>query len=208
MKFVATLAAVLAATSAFANPPAAAPASKGDPKAAESIVNQVCAGCHAVDGNSAAAANPKLAGLNAEYLYKQLTEFKSGDRKNAVMSGMVASLNPQDMLNLAAYYSAQQPKPATSKDQALALTGQKIYRGGVLGAGVPACASCHGAQGKGIPAQFPRLAGQHSDYIYTQLNDFRVGKRANDGAKMMRTIAAKMTDADMHAVAAYIQGLR
>ena len=208
MKLVVSMVAVLAATSAFANEPAPAPASKGDPKAAESIVNQVCAACHAVDGNSAAAANPKLAGLSAEYINKQLTNFKSGDRKNAVMSGMVANLSPQDMLNLAAYFSAQQPKPGTSKDQELALLGQKIYRGGVLGAGVPACASCHGAQGKGIPVQFPRLAGQHSDYIYTQLNDFRVGKRANDGAKMMRTIAAKMTDADMKAVASYIQGLR
>ncbi|MBT9589577.1 MAG: cytochrome c4 [Thiobacillus sp.] len=208
MKLVVSMVAVLAATSAFANEPATAPASKGDPKAAESIVNQVCAACHAVDGNSAAAANPKLAGLNAEYINKQLTNFKSGDRKNAVMGGIVASLTPQDMLNLSAYYSAQQPKPGTSKDQELALLGQKIYRGGVLGAGVPACASCHGAQGKGIPAQFPRLAGQHSDYIYTQLNDFRVGKRSNDGAKMMRTIAAKMTDADMKAVASYIQGLR
>jgi cytochrome c553 len=208
MKLVVTLVAALAATSAFANEPAAAPASKGDPKAAENIVNQVCAGCHAVDGNSTVAANPKLAGLNAEYIDKQLTNFKSGDRKNAIMSGMVASLSPQDMLNLAAYYSAQKPKPDTSKDQALALLGQKIFRGGVQGAGVPACASCHGPQGMGIPVQFPRLAGQHSDYIYTQLNNFRLETRANDGAKMMRTIAAKMTDADMKAVAAYIQGLR
>lgn len=208
MKFVVSLVAALAATSAFANAPAATPASKGDPKAAESIVNQVCAACHAVDGNSVAAANPKLAGLNAEYINKQLTEFKSGARKNAIMSGMVANLTPQDMLNLAAYFSAQQPKPATSKDQALALQGQKIFRGGVMGAGVPACASCHGPQGKGIPAQFPRLAGQHSEYIYTQLNAFRVEARANDAAKMMRTIAAKMTDADMKAVASYIQGLR
>src|SRR3989339_756146 len=109
MKFVVSLVAALAATSAFANAPAAAPASKGDPKAAESIVNQVCAGCHSVDGNSVAAENPKLAGLNAEYINKQLTEFKSGARKNAIMSGMVASLTPQDMLNLSAYYSAQQP---------------------------------------------------------------------------------------------------
>ena len=203
MKLVVSLVAALAATSAFA-----ASASKGDPKAAESIVNQVCAACHAVDGNSAVAANPKLAGLNAEYINKQLADFKSGARKNAVMGGMVASLSSQDMLNLAAYYSAQQPKPGTSKDKELALHGQKIYRGGVLGAGVPACASCHGAQGQGIPAQFPRLAGQHGDYIYTQLNDFRLGTRTNDGAKMMRTIAAKMTDADMKAVASYIQGLR
>ncbi|HWR76126.1 MAG TPA: c-type cytochrome [Thiobacillus sp.] len=208
MKLVVSLVAAMAATSAFAITPAAGPASQGDPKAAESIVNQVCAACHAVDGNSATAANPKLAGLNAEYLNKQLTEFKSGARKNAIMSGLVANLTPQDMLNLAAYFSAQQPKPGTSKDQALALLGQKIYRGGVQGAGVPACASCHGPQGKGIPTQFPRLAGQHGDYIYTQLNSFRVGARANDGAKMMRTIATKMTDADMKAVSAYIQGLR
>lgn len=208
MKFVATLATVLVATSAFANSPAPAPVAKGDPKAAEALVNQVCAGCHAVDGNSAAAANPKLAGLNAEYLYKQLADFKSGDRKSAVMAGMVAALTPQDIKNLAAYYGMQQPKGGTSKDKALALQGQKVYRGGVQGAGVPACASCHGAQGQGMPVQFPRLAGQHADYTYTQLNAFRVGARANDGAKMMRTIAAKMTDADMKAVASYIQGLR
>ena len=208
MKLVVSLVAAMAATSAFASTPAAAPASKGDPKAAEAIVNQVCAACHAVDGNSATAANPKLAGLNAEYINKQLTDFKSGARKNPVMGGIVASLSPQDMQNLAAYFSAQQPKPGTSKDQQLALIGQKIYRGGVQGAGVPACASCHGPQGKGIPTQFPRLAGQHGDYIYTQLNAFRVETRANDGAKMMRSIATKMTDADMKAVASYIQGLR
>ncbi|MBU1396293.1 MAG: cytochrome c4 [Gammaproteobacteria bacterium] len=208
MKLVVSLVATLAATSAFASTPAVGPASKGDPKAAESIVNQVCAACHAVDGNSAAAANPKLAGLNAEYLNKQLNDYKSGARKNPIMTSMVAKLSPQDMLNLAAYYSAKQPKPGTAKDQQLALLGQKIYRGGVQGAGVPACASCHGPQGKGIPTQFPRLAGQHGDYIYTQLNAFRVEARANDAAKMMRSIAAKMTDADMKAVSAYIQGLR
>lgn len=208
MKLVVSLVAAAAATSAFAANPAAGPASSGDPKAAEGIVNQVCAACHSVDGNSAAAANPNLAGLNSEYIYKQLAEFKSGARKNAIMSGMVANLSPQDMHNLAAHYSAQQPKPGTAKDQALALSGQKIYRGGVLGAGVPACASCHGPQGKGIPTQFPRLAGQHSDYIYAQLNSFRLGERTNDAAKMMRTIATKMTDGDMKAVAAYIQGLR
>jgi len=204
MKLVVSLVAALAATSAFANPSAV----KGDTKAAESIVTNVCAACHAMDGNSAAAANPKLAGFNAEYLNKQLVEFKSGARKNAIMAGIVANLSAQDMQNLAAYYSAQQPKPGTSKDQQLALIGEKIYRGGVQGAGVPACASCHGPQGKGIPVQFPRVAGQHGDYIYTQLNAFRLGTRANDGAKMMRTIAANMTDADMKAVSAYIQGLR
>ena len=206
MKLVVTLAAALVATSAFASETPAA--SKGDPKKAEPIVAELCAGCHAADGNSAAAANPKLAGMNPEYLYKQLTQFKSGERKNAVMSGMVAGLSDADMKNLAAYYSMQTPKGGTAKDKDLATLGRKIYHGGVQGAGVPACVSCHGVQGKGIPVQFPRLAGQHSDYIYSQLNLFRTGERANDGAKMMRTIAAKMTDADMKAVSAYIQGLR
>ena len=222
MKLAVSLVAILAATSAFATEPVAAPApaaapatapaatpaGKGDPKAAESIVTKVCVACHAADGNSPTAANPKIAGLNAEYINKQLTNFKSGERKNPVMAGIVKDLSPQDMQNLAAYFSAQQPKPGTSKDLELALIGQKIYRGGVQGAGVPACASCHGPQGKGIPVQFPRLAGQHGDYIYRQLNAFRVETRANDAAKMMRSIAAKMTDADMKAVSAYIQGLR
>jgi len=208
MKFVLIIAAALASASALANEPPAAPVMKGDPKQAEATITQVCAACHAVDGNSVAPANPRLAGLNYEYINKQLQDFKSGERKSPVMSGMVANLTPQDMQNLAAYYSAQQPKDAKAKDQALALLGQKVYRGGVQGSGVPACASCHGAQGKGIPAQFPRLAGQHTDYIYAELNKFRTGERANDGAKMMRTIAAKMTDADMRAVATYIQGLR
>ena len=208
MKFVLIIAAALASATALANQPPAAVVVKGDPKQAEATVNQVCAACHAVDGNSASPVNPKLAGLNYEYINKQLLNFKSGERKSPVMSGIVANLTPQDMQNLAAYYSAQQPKDAKARDQALALLGQKVYRGGVQGSGVPACASCHGAQGKGIPAQFPRLAGQHTDYIYAELNKFRTGERANDGAKMMRTIAAKMTDADMKAVATYIQGLR
>jgi cytochrome c553 len=204
MKIVVYLVAALATASAYANPTTV----KGNPKAAESIVTKVCVACHAADGNSPTAANPKIAGLNAEYINKQLNNFKSGERKNPVMAGIVKDLSTQDMLNLAAYFSAQQPKPGTSKDMELAQLGQKIYQGGVQGAGVPACASCHGPQGQGIPVQFPRLAGQHSAYIYTQLNNFRLGTRANDGAKMMRTIAVKMTDGDMKAVAAYIQGLR
>ena len=208
MRFALIIAAALASVSALANPPPAAQIMKGDPKQAEATVTQVCAACHAVDGNSASPANPKLAALNYAYINKQLQNFKSGERKSPVMSGIAASLTPQDMQNLAAYYSAQQPKDAKAKDQTLALLGQKVYRGGVQGSGVPACAGCHGAQGQGIPAQFPRLAGQHTDYIYAELNKFRTGERTNDGAKMMRTIAAKMTDADMRAVATYIQGLR
>lgn len=204
------LALILAATlsvPAFAAEPAPA-AAKGDPKAAEAIANQVCAGCHSADGNSAAPANPKLAGQGYDYLLKQLTNFKSGERKSAVMSGMVANLSPADMKNLAAYFSEKQAKPATAKDKDKALLGQKIYRGGVQGSGVPACASCHGANGQGIPVQFPRLASQHTDYTLLQLNNFRTGERANDAAKMMRVISAKMTPQEMEAVAHYIQGLR
>lgn len=187
---------------------AAEPAVKGNPKAAEAIVNQVCAACHTADGNSVTPANPKLAGQSYEYLHKQLTNFKSGERKSAVMSGIVAKLSPTDMENLAAYFSEKQTKPGTAKDMDKALLGQKIYRGGVQGSGVPACASCHGATGLGVPVQFPRLAGQHAKYVTDQLNKFRSGERANDGGKMMRVIAAKMTPQEMEAVAQYVQGLR
>jgi cytochrome c553 len=207
MKLIFVLAAAMMTAPAFGGDMPAA-VTKGDPKQAEAIVNQVCAACHNADGNSVIPTNPKLAGQGYEYLLKQLTNFKSGDRKSAVMSGMVATLSPDDMKNLAAYFSSQTTKPATAKDAALALDGQKVFRGGVQGAGVPACAACHGAQGLGIPVEFPRLSAQHAEYVYDQLNKFRTGERANDGAKMMRTIASKMTDSDMKAVAAYIQGLR
>lgn len=200
------LVAGMASTLAVANP-ATAP-SMGDAKKAESIVTSVCSGCHGQDGNSAAPANPNLAGLGYEYLDKQLTNFKSGERKSPVMGGMVASLSPDDMKDLALYFSTKERKSGVAKDKDLALRGQKIYRGGVQGSGVPACASCHGPQGRGIPVQFPALYGQHADYVYDQLNKFRLGERANDAAKMMRSIAAKMTDAEMKAVAQYIQGLR
>ena len=201
------LALILAATlsvPAFA----AEPAAKGDPKAATAIVTQVCAACHNADGNSASPANPSLAGQGYDYLHKQLTNFKSGERKSPVMGGIVASLSPTDMKNLAAYFSEKQAKNRTAKDMEKALLGQKIYRGGVQGTGVPACASCHGANGQGIPVQFPRLAAQHAGYTLDQLNKFRAGDRANDAAKMMRVISAKMTPQEMEAVAQYIEGLR
>lgn len=191
--------------SAFAAVPAP---SKGDPKAADAIVNQVCAGCHGVDGNSPVTTNPSLAGQGHEYLNKQLADYKSGERKSAVMMGMVASLSSADMNNLSAYFAEKQAKPGTAKDKNKALLGQKIYRGGIQGSGVPACAACHGVKGQGIPVQFPRLAGQHADYTLDQLNKFRSSERTNDAAKMMRVISAKMTPQEMEAVAQYIQGLR
>ncbi len=177
-----------------------------DKKAAEKIVNTVCAACHAPDGNSVITLNPKLAGQHPEYLEKQLTEFKSGKRANAVMSGMASMLSDDDMKNLAAYFSSQKLTLGTAKTNGAGSLGEKIYRGGIAATNVPACAACHGATGAGLPKQFPRLGGQHADYTQAQLRTFRTGERAN--APMMMAIASKMTDAEMTAVADYIQGLR
>ncbi|MFM1911295.1 MAG: Cytochrome c4 [Pseudomonadota bacterium] len=173
----------------------------------EKIVTGVCAACHGIDGNSVISTNPKLAQQHPEYIAKQLANFKSGERKNAVMSGMAASLSQEDMANVAAYFGSQKAKVGSAKTNAAGSLGEKIYRGGIASVGVPACASCHGATGAGIPVQFPRLSGQHADYVVTQLKAFYSGERANDNAKVMRMIAAKMSDADMAAVADYIQGL-
>jgi cytochrome c553 len=194
------------AATAWANP--SAPAPKGDAAKAQPIVNNVCGACHGADGNSTSPAYPNLAGQHPEYIFKQLTEFKSGARKNAIMAPNVTKLSEDDMRNLAAYFSAQQAKAKLAKDAALVAEGQKVYKGGNAGSGVPACASCHGPAGAGIPVQFPRLAGQHSKYVLSQLKNFRSGDRANDGGKMMQIIARKMTDQEMKAVAEYISGLR
>lgn len=174
--------------------------------ATENTVQSVCAACHGADGNSAIALNPKLAGQHPQYLLKQLTNFKEGKRANAVMSGMVANLSAQEMQDLANYYAAKKPTLGKAKSNGAGSLGEKIYRGGIVATQVPACAACHGANGAGIPKQFPRVAGQHADYTLAQMRAFRLGERAN--APMMMTIAAKMTDAEMQAVADYMQGLR
>lgn len=186
---------------------------KGDPAKAQQIVAQVCLACHAADGNSAIPANPNLAGQHPEYTYKQLMNFKSqggkpAERNNGVMAGMVANLSEDDMKNLAAYFAAQKVKPGVARDAALVKQGEAIYRGGVAAKGVPACASCHAPNGAGMPAQFPRLAGQHAAYTSAQLKAFRTGQRANDAAQMMRGVAAKMSDQEIAAVSEYIAGLR
>lgn len=182
-------------------------AAKADPAKAQQIVNTVCVGCHGADGNSPAPANPKLAGQHEGYISKQLSNFKAGERKSPIMSGMVAALSPEDMKNLAAYFSGQKQNPAAAKDKDLAAKGEKIYRGGITAMGVPACTGCHGPTGAGIPAQYPRLAGQHTDYIVAELTKFRSGDRANDPGKMMQGVAMKLSDQDMKAVAEYITGL-
>jgi cytochrome c553 len=196
------IAGMMAASSALAES-----AAKGDPAKAQQIVTTVCAACHNADGNSIAPANPKLSGQHPEYINKQLANFKSGERKSAVMAGMVAALSPEDMKNLGAYFGGQKATPGSAKDKNLVALGQKIYKGGNQSSGVPACASCHGPNGAGIPVQFPRLSGQHGEYTLAQLKLFRSGERANDAAKMMRVIASKMTDQEMAAVSEYISGL-
>lgn len=184
----------------------AAPAVAAGPRTAEQIVQGVCAACHNADGNSVITLNPKLAGQHPEYLLKQLTNFKEGTRANAVMSGMAAGLSEDEMKLVAQYFSNQSIKLAKAKSNGKGSLGEKIYRGGIAKTNVPACAACHGATGAGLPKQFPRLASQHSDYVVQQLKTFRTGERAN--APMMTAIAVKMTDAEMQAVADYVQGLR
>jgi cytochrome c553 len=201
------IAGLLLAAVSWANEPVSA-AAKGDAAKGQKIVNDVCAACHTSDGNSTNPTYPALAGQYFEYIVKQLHDFKSGARKNAIMAPNAAKLSDQDILNVAAYFSAQQPKPRLAKDAGLISEGQKVFKGGNAGSGVPACASCHGPSGAGIPVQFPRLAGQHSKYVVSQLRNFRSGDRANDGGKMMEVIARKLTDQEMKSVAEYVNGLR
>lgn len=207
------LAAALAAGLLWAVPGAAQDAAKPDLAKGEQLAKQVCAACHAADGNSILPANPKLAGQHAGYLAKQLADFKpQGGRKaardNAVMAGMVATLSSADMRALAAYYAAQALKPAAASDKDLAALGQKIWRGGIAEKSVAACAGCHGPDGAGVPVQYPRLAGQFAEYVEAQLKLFRGLGRGNDPNGMMRGVAARMSDAEIKAVAEYAAGLR
>ena len=212
MRFItALLGALLGVTCAVHVLPGAAAgqAAKVDPAQAQEIVTKVCAACHAADGNSTSPVNPVLAGQHADYIVKQLADFKGNtERKNPVMLGMSASLSAQDMKNLGVYFEAQKPKTRAAKDPALVKLGQQIYRGGIMAKGVAACTSCHGPNGAGIPAQFPRLAGQFPEYIATQLQGFRAGERANDPNRMMRAVAARLSDPEIKAVSEYIAGLR
>ena len=167
----------------------------------------MCMACHGADGISPAPNFPKLAGQHADYIAKQLKEFKAGERVDATMNGMAAALSEQDMADLGAFYASQKRgsgKAAEDKVEA----GQTLYRAGNMASGVTACVACHGPDGRGNPmAKFPGLSGQHADYTVLQLKNFRSGARANDAGSMMRGIAKKMTDAEIEAVAQYIQGL-
>ncbi len=167
-----------------------------------------CASCHGIDGNSMAPTFPKLAGQHAEYITKQLADFQSGARTDPTMTAMAAPLSQQDIADLAAFYSSNTAAIGSAADAEKAALGQKIYQGGDKDKGISACMACHGPSGAGNPgAKFPSLSGQHSAYIVKALNDFRSGTRANDPAKMMRDVAAKMSDSEIAAVAEYISGL-
>jgi cytochrome c553 len=177
------------------------------------IAGQVCAACHAADGNSVAATNPKIAGQFAEYLQKQLGDFKAQPgkkpaRESAIMTPMAANLSDDDIQSLAAYYAGQKLRPASAADKDLAALGQKIWRGGIAASNVPACAGCHGPAGAGIPAQYPRLAGQFAEYVAAQLKGFKDGARSNDANGIMRGVTARMTEREIQAVAQYAAGLR
>ena len=209
-----TLTAALLAVAAIANAsePAKAPY-KGDPAKGKEIASTVCAACHNADGNSVQSANPKLAAQHAEYLFKQMQEFKAAEGKqpvrvNAVMNGMIAAYNEDQMRDLAAYFAAQTLIGEKARNRETIEAGQNLYRAGVMAKGLPACAACHGPAGAGIPAQYPRIGGQFAEYIEAQLKAFRDGTRSNDPNKMMRMIAIKMTDAETKAVSDYIAGLR
>jgi cytochrome c553 len=172
----------------------------------EASFTAVCAACHGADGNSGTPVNPKLAQQHPEYLVKQLKEFKAGTRNNAVMKGFATALTEDDMRNIAYWAASKKAKTGFAKDKELVALGEKIYRGGISDRQIPACASCHSPSGAGIPAQYPRLSGQHADYTIAQLTSFRDGARKN--SLQMTQVSAKLNDREIKAVSDYIAGLR
>jgi cytochrome c553 len=178
----------------------------------QQIAAKTCAACHGPDGNSPTSAFPKLAGQIPEYLQKQLANFKAAsgkkaERENPIMAGMVAPLSAEDMQNVAAYYGGRAQQPGAARVKETLELGRTIWRAGNVSRGLPACAACHGATGAGVPAQFPRIAGQYAEYTEAQLKAFHSGARSNDPNKIMRTIAQKLTDEEIRAVADYAAGL-
>lgn len=207
--FAAGEAAPADAAQAQAAPAAAvapAMAAKPDLVKGEATFTAVCAACHGADGNSGTPAYPKLSQQHPEYLVKQLQEYKTGKRKNAIMQGFAATLSDADMKNVAYWATSKQAKPGFAKEKELVTLGERIYRGGISDRQIPACAGCHSPTGGGIPSQYPRLSGQHSEYTAAQLTYFRDGIRTN--SIQMTQVAAKLNDKEIRAVADYIAGLR
>jgi cytochrome c553 len=197
-------AAVAAPFSAFAN--AAVQPAKPDLGKGEASFGAVCAACHGPDGNSVMPIYPKLSQQHPEYLLKQLQEFKATKRANPIMLGFATMLSDEDMKNISYWVASKASKPGAAKDKELVALGERIYRGGIADRQVPACAGCHSPNGAGIPAQYPRLAGQNAEYSVLQLTAFRDGVRNN--SLQMTQVAAKMNDREIKAVADYVAGLR
>jgi cytochrome c553 len=173
---------------------------------ARTIATTVCVACHGVDGNSALPMFPKIAGLQEEYIVKQLRDFMSGRRKSDVMAPVVAQLKPEDVAPLATYFSAQARKPSEPEDKKAVGLGKLIFYDGNEETGVPACVGCHQPQGAGHLI-YPRIGGQHAQYVVQQLKNFAAGDRSNDVSRFMRVTAKRMNDEEMHAVAQYLAGL-
>ena len=167
----------------------------------------VCAACHGADGKALQPTYPNLAGQHPSYIAKQLANYRDGERVNALMTGQAANLSDQDILDLAAHFSAMPKIEGVASEENLAL-GESIYRGGISAAGVPACTGCHGPAGLGNPAAvFPLISGQNAAYAADQLRYFRSGERANDPNAVMRGIAKRLTDTEIDAVSNYMAGL-
>jgi len=178
----------------------------GDPVAGKKKA-ALCIGCHGVDGNSSNPDWPSLAGQGESYLAKQITDFKTGARKDGTMNAMVGSLSDADIANVSAFFASNKAKGGTATESSIEV-GQKLYRAGDASRGIAACASCHGPSGAGNPAaKFPALAGQHAKYTLKTLKDFSTSTRSNDPGSMMRVVAGKMKESEMKAVAEYIAGL-
>lgn len=202
--FAAFLTSALLAFSASAADAPAAP--KADLAKGAASYAAVCVACHGADGNSSVPLQPTLAQQHPEYLMKQLLEFKSGARQDAVMQGFAAMLTEDDARNISWWLASQTAKPGFAKEKDLVMQGERIYRGGIMDRNIPACAGCHSPNGAGLPSQYPRLGGQFAEYTVKQLVEFRDGTRANNS--VMVDVAAKMNDREIKAVADYIAGLR
>ncbi len=205
LRLIPFMLALVLPTAALANP---------DLVAKGKELSGVCAGCHGADGISPVPSQPSLAGMSGAYIARQLAHYKSGQRENALMKGFAANLSDADMKALGAYYQSLKPRAVGTKDLKLAQTAERLYRGGDQARGLPACAGCHSPTGAGIPAQYPRIGGQHAEYTAAQLTAFKNGSRgkatekdANLPGKMMMQIAAKLTDAEIKALAEYTAGL-
>jgi cytochrome c553 len=207
MKLPSPILALLAAAAFIgsASAVAAQPAFKADPAKGQTVATP-CLACHSADGSRGVPANPIIQGQHPEYIVKQLAEFKSGKRPSAVMKAMAAPLSDEDMKHVAAFYASKQPRPGFARSKDTVGLGERIYRGGIADRQVPACSGCHSPNGAGIPSQYARVSGQHAEYTETQLAAFRNGQRPNSPA--MTTIAAKLNDREIKALADYMAGLR